>query len=283
MTQESGQLIQTAFADDRPVTYRAHPAYLKRESGGANRTSIVGKEGCWGSRWFHGVLCFERYTTDMEPSVPKDGQGRFITWQPVKRTDRPNGWWRGFPGMSIGLTGYAMVPESGGIDRDWEAHARRHLVRWRKSGWSIREISLDEYREAYSGSKQDVILRTMFGSILNEKLRHHEGLWHMYGASPTPDGKVEAGFVCVDVPETKESLHLMSFIRPAAYESSAGTGLMAHWFETALTRGLKYLDFGIFWKEGDPKSWKGFSRFKSQFGIRFVKFPTPLVRITRGR
>jgi hypothetical protein len=267
----------------RPITYREHPAYLTRESDGLPRTAIVGRDGCWGSRWFHGPLCFERFTSDREPEIPRDGQARFITWQTISRTDRPRGWWRGFPGMSIGLTGYAAVPQDGPIDRDWTAHARRHLKRWRASGWSVREIPLEDYRDAYSGSSQDVILRTMFGSILNGKLKGHQGLARIYGASAAPGGPVEAGFISIDAPETSESLHLMSFIRPAAEASSAGTGLMAHWFDVARERGTKYLDFGIFWQKGDPRSWKGFSRFKSQFGIRFVRYPTPLVRIVSGR
>jgi hypothetical protein len=267
----------------RSQTYRQHPAYLTRESDGLPRTSIIGREGCWGTRWYHGPLCFERFTSDTEPEILRDGQARFITWQTITRTDRPKGWWRGFPGMSIGLTGHAPVPAEGPLDRDWSSHAKRHHKRWLASGWSVREITIEEYRDAYAGSSQDVILRTMFGSILAGKLKGHRGLAHIYGAAPSPAEPIEAGFISIDSPETSESLHLMSFIRPAAEKSDAGTGLMAHWFEVARNAGIKYLDFGIFWQPGDPRSWKGFSRFKSQFGIRFVRYPTPLVRIVGGK
>lgn len=267
----------------RPFTYRQHPAYLKRESDGQARTTLRGLDGCWGTRWFHGPLCFERFTSDQEPELPRDGQTRFITWQTITRTDRPKGWWRGFPGMSIGRTGYAVVPETGPIDAAWSAHARRHYKKWLASGWSIREIPLEDYRQAYSGSSQDALLRAMFGAILSGKLKGHAGLARLYGAAPSPEAPIEAGFISIDSPETSESLHLMSFIRPAAEQVSAGTGLMAHWFDVARAQNVKYLDFGIFWRPGDPRSWKGFSRFKAQFGIKFVEYPVPLIRIVSGR
>jgi hypothetical protein len=42
--------------------------------------------------------------------------------------------------------------------------------------------------------------------------------------------------------------------------------------------GLRVLDFGVFWAPGDPKSWMGFSQFKAQFNIHFIRYPLALAR-----
>lgn len=269
--------------EDRKFSYRGHPAYLLRECGAASRASVVGAPGCVGMRWFHGPICIERYTSDRQPALAPDGQGRLAVWQTIRRGDRPAGWWRGFSKMSIGLTGYAPIPEDGEFERGWSSHARRHLARWRRDAtWAARPITAEEYLAAYAHSTQDLVLRLMFGRILKEKLRTHPGLVRIYGAAKD-GGAIEAGFVCVDVPETEESLHLMSFIRPSARGSSAAVGLMERWYRTSAEQGLRWLDFGLFWQKGDPRSWKGFSRFKAQFGIRYLRYPTPLMRLYGGR
>jgi len=268
---------------DRKITYRSHPGYMARENAGQTRATIIGHDGCYGSRWFHGPMCFERFTSDEEPTITKDGQWRLVVWQTLKRMDRPAGWWRGTPGMSIGMTGYAPVPQSGDYLAQWTPHARRHLSRWKKSKWIIREITFDEYVEGYSRSDQDIILRSLFNSLLKLRITTHPGLVRIYGAAPSATARIEAGFVSTDVPETGESLHTFSFLCPAGRDVAAGTGLMDHWFAVAQARGVSWLDFGIFWRKGDPKSWKGFSRFKSQFGTRFLEYPTPLMRFVSGK
>jgi hypothetical protein len=272
-----------ADMEEREITYRQHPAYLARECGGASRASVVGAwPGSSGMRWFHGPICVERYTGDDDPEPPRDGQRRLLVWQTMRRTDLPKGWWRGFPKMSIGLTGYAPITDPD-AERGWSSHARRHLARWRRDPtWSVREIGPDEYLAAYARSTQDLVLRVMFGAILKEKLRTHPGLTRILGASR--DGRpIEAGFVCVDVPETAESTHLMSFIVPTARDTSAAVGLMDAWFRASRERGFRWADLGLFWQKGDPRDWKGFSRFKAQFGTRYLRYPTPLMRLDGGR
>ncbi len=262
---------------ERLISYRAHPAYLLREAQESVRSSVVGTEACAGLRWFHGPLCFERYTSDEEPKIVADGQARLVVWQTIQRADRQKGWWRGFPKMSVGLTGYAELHSE--YEREWSSHARRHLAKWRRAPeWHVREITAEEYLAAYARSTQDLILRAMFSAILKTKLRSHEERVRIVGAS-RDGGPIEAGFVCVDVPETMESLHLMSFMCSSARTTSVAIGLMDHWFHSSLALGFRYLDFGLFWQKGDPRDWKGFSRFKAQLGVRYQQYPTPLMRL----
>ena len=267
---------------EREVTYRMHPAYMARENSGMAKAKIIGREGCWGSRWYHGPLCFERFTGDVEPEVVKDGIWRLMVWQRVHRTDRPKGWMRGFRGMSIGMTGYAPLPQTGDPCALWSTHAKRHLKTWRKSGWIIREIGYDEFMQGYARSNQDVVLRSLFGAVLKSKIASHPGLVRIHGAAPSADARIEAAFAMVDVPETGESLHAFSYLCPAARPVDAGTGLMEHWYAGAQQRGVRWMDFGIFWRKGEPSSWKGYSRFKMQFGTRPVEYSAPLMRFVRG-
>jgi hypothetical protein len=51
--------------------------------------------------------------------------------------------------------------------------------------------------------------------------------------------------------------------------------MIDHWFQEGIRQGFTYLDFDLFWNQGDPEAWRGFSRFKSQFGIRYIRYPQP--------
>lgn len=263
------------FSEERAQTYRANPEYLRRDCVKGSGSEVVRAGGIWGMRWHHAFLRFERHTGDIEPLPDPHAPFRLVVWQPSRPTVRPKGWMPGLRGMSIGLTGHVILKD--GYEKSWPSHARRHLAHWRKqSGWEIVECDAVAFLGAYRRSTQDAILRLMFSSVLKEKITCHGGRVRLTVARH--GGRDLAGFACVDVPETGESLHLLSFIQPDAREASAGMGLMDQWFRTASARGIRYLDFGIFWRKGDPASWKGFSRFKGQFVSRYVDYPAPFLR-----
>ncbi len=261
--------------DERPRTYRADPDYLRRDCPKGARSEVVRAGAAWGTRWRHAFFRFERHTGDVEPTLDSGAPFRLVVWQPSRPTVRPKGWLPGTRGMSIGLTGYAVLRD--GYEKTWPSHARRHLTHWRKqTGWEITTCDAGAFLDAYRKSTQDGVLRLMFSSVLKEKIAGHGDRVRLTVARR--DGRDLAGFACVDVPETGESLHLLSFIRPEARDASAGMGLMDEWYRAAATRGVRYLDFGIFWRKGDPASWKGFSRFKGQFVDRYVDYPAPFLR-----
>ena len=55
--------------------------------------------------------------------------------------------------------------------------------------------------------------------------------------------------------------------------------LFEHVFKRAQILGMAYIDMGVFWKKGEPSSWKGFSAFKSKFGTQIVDSPPVAIRI----
>jgi hypothetical protein len=88
-------------------------------------------------------------------------------------------------------------------------------------------------------------------------------------------GKAIAGLVVVDAPEAGISLHLAAFTHPDGFHRSAGVGMIDHWFQDGLKRGSRFVDFDLFWTPGDPTTWQGFSRFKGQFDVQYVRYPQP--------
>ena len=111
--------------------------------------------------------------------------------------------------------------------------------------------------------------------------RAHGDLFHLYGVVSLDTGELIAGLAVLDVPEIRVSIHVTGFILPIARHTPAGVGLINHWFCESQSRGIRFCDFDGFFAPGDPISWKGFSRFKSQFGVRFVAYPDPFWRIAR--
>lgn len=263
------------------LTYMSHPGYLAREVATQSGFVQTGSAACPGVAWKYGPLRFERYVGDNEPEYDPNGPPRLVTWQRVNSNHVPPGWKTTRLVMATSRTGFATVDGSPEYYKQWSSHAQRHRKQWlkQKAEWEIVPITVDEYIAAYKRSKQDAFLKFLFSNMLREKTRGHGARVHIVGARRTaPHSPTEAGFAFIDVPETQQSIHLMSFHSQAAKEVSVGTGLMDYWFQQAPAAGTRYLEFGCFWTPGEPNSWKGFTKFKSQFGLHFTDYPQPLAR-----
>jgi hypothetical protein len=272
--------MQTPLPDGY-VPYRACLQYFQREGGASRNSGPAGSPACQGARWRHGPLHFEKFVTDVEP--PRDGSGplRMTIWQRFARTDRPKGWLRGPASMSFRLTGFATADGADG--RTWSGHARRHLQHWKKlvaaGKREVAEVSLEEYLAAYARADQDFVMKAAFPSILRDKAAAHGNLFHLV-ASRRPGGPLDAGLAYLYIPEAGTSTHVSAFMAGDGKDDSASTGLIAHWFARCAEDGIPILDFGFFWAPGDPTDWRGFSRFKAQFGVRLISYPPPLFRFS---
>ncbi len=262
-------------------TYLADPGYLKREATTQSGFTLVGQPDCTGVSWQYGPVKFERYVSDVEPKYDPTGPWRLVTWQRVNSNEIPRGWKTTRLVMNTSRTGFATIDGAADYFKKWDSHAQRHRKTWLKQAndWEIVPITVDEYIAAYKRSKQDAFLKFLFSNMLKQKAKGHGALLHIVGARhKTPHSQVEAGFAFIDVPETQQSIHLMSFHSEEAKKVSVGTGLMDYWFLRSPEFGIKYLEFGCFWTPGEPKSWQGFSKFKAQFGLQFTDYPQPLAR-----
>ncbi|HVM90829.1 MAG TPA: hypothetical protein VMU11_02955 [Verrucomicrobiae bacterium] len=273
------------------TTYRAEEAYLRRHADGRKNGVFVeapSKDGNGtvpGLRWERGPFRFEGFYSDAEPVPDPFGPRRLVVWQPLRRdVKRAKGWWR-FPlPVNVRRTGYAEITDPQFYWKNWNENVRRQRAKWLKQDiLSIEPVSADEYIAAYREAKPWFHMRDLFVTAIRERLVQHRGLLHLFGARERATGKLRAGFAVLDVPEAGASIHLTSFYDFTFARTGVGTGLVDAWFRHAVAHGIRFLDFDIFWVKGEPREWKGFSTFKSQFGTKFVDYPLPLLAIVGGR
>ncbi|GEM_PF-1224800 len=256
-------------------------AYLERDAKRSKAVSCVGTHGVFGTRWHYGPIWFEQYIGDKEPMIERDGPLRVVIWQSLRPSTVPTGWRESNFFEHIAMTGFATPP----LDQpysEWSHHAKRHLQEWHKqTAWEIVTPTLEEFIAAYRKAPQGRLLKYLFIRTLRSSFKNQPGLMHLRGVKRRgmKNAPLESGFAALDIPEAKQSKHFISFQWPSTKKDPVSVGLMADWFEHAQKHDLTTLDFGVFWTQGDPESWKGFSRFKSQFGVTMVRYPTPRVRI----
>lgn len=269
------------------ATYRAEDAYLRRHADGRKNgifIEVPSKDSSLlvpGLRWERGPFRFEGYYSDEEPIPDPLARRRLIVWQPLyKKQRRMKGWWR-FPlPVNVRRTGYAEITDPEHYWKDWSENVRRQRAKWLKQKpLIIEEVPLEEYIEAFREAKPWFHMRDLFVQAIRERLVQHPGLVRITGARDPLTKRVRAGFVYLDVPEAKSSIHLTSFYHPDEARTGVGTGLVDAWFAHAVRHGIRYLDFDLFWVRGEPREWKGFSTFKSQFGTKFVDYPLPFMKI----
>lgn len=268
-----------AIGDPLPegyAPYRSLGIFQTRECG-TGQCRFVGDLACPGMRWHHGPLWFEGYTGDLEPKIEPFGHRRMVIWQPVSRTDCPPGWHRSWVQMNASLTGFADLRETDPYWAGWSEHAQRHRKRWLKSGGSVREVAAEEFLARYRRRDVRIKLKGTLIWLAENKLKRH-GERNAYFGAFAPDGEMVGGFAAMDIPEAKQSVHIASFVAPHGRDCSAGVGMVDAWFRRCLDKGYRFADFDLFWTPRDPSSWKGFSRFKGQFGVTYVRYPNPLVR-----
>ncbi len=217
---------------------------------------------------------------DSEPK-PKRGNGlRFILWNPTTVIKPPSGW-RQFPiAGRRRKTGFAKIESDDAYWERWYPQAQRHRSDWLKQN-EIEAIrpTLEEYLAAYEQSGMRMGLVRAFGGSLKRRAQTHPGLTRLFAARRKSDGKMIAGLAVLDIPETKTSVHMTSFIHPDGRKTPAGTGLIEEWFRDSQQRGMRFLEFDGFWAPGDPNGWRGYSAFKSQFGVHFIRYPKPFWKI----
>jgi hypothetical protein len=262
------------------VQFRGSRAFLARDYASFPKVSMVGTDDAPGFRYWIGPFGGEKYFGDVEPTPDPGGPKRLVIWQRITRREQPPGWRRAWARMNPEATGFVNLRTPGDPFARWAPHALRHLKRWRsrRDQWDVVDVTMDEFLAAYMTSAMKTHLKVLHRKIMLLKARDHGPLLRLFAFRRRATGAIEAGFAALDVPELKQSIHIASFILESAKDDGAGTGLIEEWFRHGLDRGLWFLDFDLFRAEGGPRAWRGFSRFKGQFGTTFVRYPKPLTR-----
>lgn len=259
------------------LPYRACSEYLKKECGaGPSFRFIRQQSGICGIGWNIGPLKFEKYYTDEEPIVAKS---TLCIWQPLTRIDVPRGWWRSHGSIGTSLTGYVENVSEASSVATWSKHAQRQLSAWKRCGLRVVEITLEEFLKGAASSTLPRSWKRSLEVDLPKKIASHGDGVRLYGIYDNPDTCLMAGLAVIDVLDISQSIHLASFINPAARKLPYGVGLIHHWHVQSLVKGIRFLDFDQLWAPGESKSWEGFSNFKRQFGLRYIRYPKTLLRL----
>ena len=263
------------------VPYRSDPGFLRRESNTIGYRKVVESNGVFGITWGFGPLRFGRFEGDREPSLITTGPRRLIYWQRLTRRTAPPGWSRALISMPTRLTGFVDLSQDP-AEGNWTSHARRHLGRWRKQeAFVIKDVDVETFLKGYRRSDLRSSVKSTFGPMLRQKKIDHGERLRFFGVVRVADGKLRGGFVSLDIPESSQSVHIASFVSRDAERAAAGYGLVDRWFHHGREKGLRFMDFDGFWAPGDPSGWKGFSKFKSQFGVTFIR-RAPLLSRSMG-
>ncbi len=268
------------------VHHRQSPEYLAGECADKMRAQIVGVPECLGIRWHVGWLTMESYTTDVEPVITADNPSNIIIWEPIRSKARPKkkGWCEPWIRMNTARTGFATITEPAHYDADWSEHVRRHLKKWRKQPThTIQEVSIDQFIDAYNTTGKLKFLRGDFYDILRRRKIRHGDHMHLYGAIDSTTGTLDAGLAVLDVDDIRTSNHIVAFFHDRVRKTPVNVGLIDHWYQESITRNMRFLNYGVFWVPGEPPSWKGFSRFKSQFDIQYIDSPTTYMMFRRPK
>ena len=168
----------------------------------------------------------------------------------------------------------------------WSESARRYRRKWRDEfldkTYSIEQISPKEFDSGYMQSSVGKKLKRLFPDLVARKLAAGVAV-ELWGARHKDSGEIVAGVATITSPTHRASYYLCGFILEKYADAPVMVGLMDHWYRRGLEANLQYLHFGRFWQKGDPKEWKGFSEFKSKFGLEYIAYPPTLVRLARGK
>jgi hypothetical protein len=178
----------------------------------------------------------------------------------------------------------AEVPVDGPVEANWSTNARRHLKTFQKqTDVTIRLGTYDEIEQPYRRSSVPANMRASMCHLVDRHLKAHPESVEVLIAESKKHGIV-AGFIAGNCAEASSSFYLLGFYLPTARESQAMTGLIHHWFERTRSSGLKLCNFGdICGPNPLPlQSDRGYSIFKTHFGVRRVSYPGRHWKISFG-
>ena len=258
--------------------------YLSAQLSRPWSTRLVGNEGCFGVCYFWRLFAIEWYSSDQEPTIIPWKGVRLIVWHPITQVNPKKGWWRNFLTRSGWQLQLGFAKNSERYWDSWSKHAKRHREKWQKDAqYVLHKATIDEFEKTYLASgKLDFLLRTGFMRVVRFHWEKHPENLDLYLVKDTQKEKDIAGLATVNYFDISQSRHTISFICEEAQKTSVGYGLIDNWFLQTGKVGIKYLDFGVVWKKGNPRAWKGYSNFKQQFGLQLISYPRSYFKLTIG-
>lgn len=256
-------------------------SFLKVMINKDRQEEIVGEWGCWGTRKKIGPFIFEHYVSDIEPKIKPFKSCRFISWQPLTGLKGVKRWVTNYLFSSCSQIGVVTVSEGEEYWKNWSNHAIRHRKKWLKNNeYKIEEVEFSKFKKAYRKARHvNRILHKRYLKVIKDVYYRNSQATHFFGVCRLKNQRMLAGMVVIDCDDILQSVQIMSFVDEKAKGLSAGVGLVDYWYRHAINKGLKYLNFGLVWRKGDPRSWKGFSEFKKQFNLYLIVYPKSKLKV----
>jgi hypothetical protein len=244
-----------------------------------------------GIRWGVWPLFFERYVSDTEPVLADSdpthtAPPRFVVWNRILRTDTPRGWFRATLRPNR-LDGFAILHPQQAYTSSWSESARRYRKKWLSAHHNrthtLRPATYAEFEQGYLQSSVVKTLHQASLHVLKRMLAIPTNTIELWVVENTQTKEIISGMSIINSPTCRSSYYLSGFVSTTERDTPGMIALMDRWYSASQAAGMRYLLFGEFWIPGKPKNWKGFSSFKSKFGLHYIQYPPLLVRFVKRK
>ncbi len=227
---------------------------------------------------------------DKEPVIPK--RSKFALWPTVyawdrvvkKNDDEEKGWTKvgSNPRKRLGI----LEVRDGDYYKSWGDTTKNLRNRWLKvngGAYEVVEVQREEFLVHYVKSKvykkinKDVTSRVMRAITKRDESGTHKVYYLLVRNKESNEVKV--GLAYESSSSSTNTYYSIGFLTDYGEKDPLMTGLLMEWIERERKSGYAYFNFGVFWKEGDPKSWQGFSKFKLKYGVKMYDLPQSLIKI----
>ena len=192
----------------------------------------------------------------------------------------PSGWHH-LSNHTESLIGYATIPPEGPYHLQWSKRTREYrnawLHRYHNKTHHIENISIIEFETVYRKTAAFRIAGSLLLRDIKNRIEAKSTPVELVVVRNTHTNKIVAGGAFEYSASCKSVYYITGFHISEETPAPCMIGLFDEMFQRAQSKGMCYVDFGLFWKKGEPRSWKGFSAFKSKFGTHY--FESPPIRI----
>ncbi len=248
------------------------------------------------NEWFyHGFwpLFMAVFFGDEEPSLPKKMDlslwPRVYVWDRLsERNDGKANDWKKVGSNPRKRLGVLEVRDSH-YYKNWGDTTKNLRNRWLKLNGTVfeiidvqREDFFAEYKKSFTYKKvgSDIAKRVMNGARKRDEAETL--ILHFLLVRKIDTGEIKAGIAYELSTMSTNTHYSVGFLKYKDERDPVMTGLLMEWVERESNNGYTYFNFGTFWKEGEPKAWKGYSQFKMKYGVKIVDLPQSLVKVRWG-
>ncbi len=170
--------------------------------------------------------------------------------------------------------------------KSWGDTTKNLRNRWLKingSSYEVSEVMREEFlvhyvqSEVYKKIDKDITRRVMQTITKRDESLAYKICYFL--VKNKESNEVKAGLAYESSSSSTNTYYSIGFLMDCKERDPLMTGLLMEWIERERKEGYHYFNFGIFWKEGDPKSWKGFSQFKMKYGVKMYDLPQSLIKV----